>query len=285
MQPYRASSIVARFGLFEADLTAAELRKRGRKVPLQDQPFKVLALLLRSPGELVTREEVQRALWPDASFGDFDEGLNKAIQKLRQALDDSTESPRFVETIPRKGYRFIAAVENVTDEGSATAREIPAKPRKREILAWALFAVTSLALAAVATVHFHEQPSEGHAVRFQIPVPNKADVLVEFLDVSPNGRHVVFLGHGPDEKVQLWVHSLDSMTTRLLPGTKHPALPFWSPDSRFVAFFDVVQTGIYLRKIDVTGGLPQTICDTQCDSFGGGTWNRGGVILFTKSSG
>src|SRR5260370_2938374 len=106
---------VVRFGTFEVDLVAAELRKRGRKVPLQDQPFKVLALLLQRPGELVTREELQRALWPGDAFGEFDEGLNKAIQKLRQALDDSTDSPKYIETLPRKGYRFIAVVEVPTE--------------------------------------------------------------------------------------------------------------------------------------------------------------------------
>jgi DNA-binding winged helix-turn-helix (wHTH) protein len=100
-----------RFGLFEADLSAGELRKRGRKIPLQDQPFRVLTLLLARPGELVSREEFQRALWPGDTFVEFDEGLNKAIQKLRQALDDSSDNPRFIETLPRKGYRFIAPVD------------------------------------------------------------------------------------------------------------------------------------------------------------------------------
>src|SRR5690242_170262 len=107
---------VVRFAPFEVDLVAAELRKRGRKVPLQDQPFKVLALLLQRPGELVTREELQKAPWPGATYGEFDEGLNKAIQKLPQALDDSPDNPRFVETLPRKGYRFIAPVDHTADE-------------------------------------------------------------------------------------------------------------------------------------------------------------------------
>jgi DNA-binding winged helix-turn-helix (wHTH) protein len=119
VQPTPVSPNAIRFGLFEADLAAGELRKRGRKIPLQDQPFQVLALLLQRPGELVSREEFQRALWPGDTFVEFDEGLNKAIQKLRQALDDSSDNPRFIETLPRKGYRFIAPVDRTPAEASA----------------------------------------------------------------------------------------------------------------------------------------------------------------------
>src|SRR6185437_10084650 len=93
---------VIRFGLFEFDLSAGDLRKQGRKVKLQDQPFQVLLLLLRSPGEIVTREELQQALWAADTFVEFDQGLNTAIKKIRQALGDSADNPRFVETIPRK---------------------------------------------------------------------------------------------------------------------------------------------------------------------------------------
>src|SRR5713226_4916913 len=101
-----------RFGLFEADLNTSELRKNGLKVKLQEQPFQILALLLQHRGELVTREELHRELWPADTFVDFDVGLNVAIKKLRDALGDSAENPRFVETLPRRGYRFIAAVHN-----------------------------------------------------------------------------------------------------------------------------------------------------------------------------
>ena len=98
---------VACFGLFELDLQTGELRKQGVKLALQDQPFRVLAMLLARPGELVTREELRAALWPDAVFVDFDHGLNKAVGKIRQTLSDLADSPRFVETLPRRGYRFI----------------------------------------------------------------------------------------------------------------------------------------------------------------------------------
>ena len=92
------------------DLQTGELRKRGLKVRLQEQPFQVLALLLGKPGELVTREELRQRLWPADTYVDFDHGLNKAINKVREALGDSVASPRFVETVARRGYRFIADV-------------------------------------------------------------------------------------------------------------------------------------------------------------------------------
>jgi TolB-like protein/DNA-binding winged helix-turn-helix (wHTH) protein/Flp pilus assembly protein TadD len=100
-----------RFGVFELDLRAGELRKHGLRVRLQEQPFQVLAMLLEHSGEVVTREELQKKLWPADTFVDFDHGLNKAINKIRDALGDSAESPRFVETVARRGYRFLAEVK------------------------------------------------------------------------------------------------------------------------------------------------------------------------------
>ena len=102
MSSQPAAQRVIRFGLFEFDLAGSELRKQGRKIKLQDQPFHVLAMLLRRPGEVITREELQRELWPVDTFVEFDQGLNTAIKKIRQALGDSADNPRFVATIPRR---------------------------------------------------------------------------------------------------------------------------------------------------------------------------------------
>jgi cholera toxin transcriptional activator len=102
---------VTRFGLFELDLSAGELRKSGVKLRLQGQPFQVLALLLERAGDVVTREELQQKLWPSDTFVDFDHSLNTAINKVREALGDSASSPRYVETLARRGYRFIAPVQ------------------------------------------------------------------------------------------------------------------------------------------------------------------------------
>src|SRR5216684_2788556 len=98
----------ARFGPFEVDFRAGELLKNGRRIRLQDQPLQVLAMLLEHPGNVVTRDEFRQELWPNDTFVDFDHGLNNAINRLRDALNDSAEVPRFIETLPRRGYRFIS---------------------------------------------------------------------------------------------------------------------------------------------------------------------------------
>lgn len=110
-----------RFGVFEVDIRAGELRKHGIRVKLQEQPFQILALLLKRPGELVSREELRQELWPAHTFVDFDRGLNKAMTKLRSALGDSAESPRYVETLHRRGYRFVAPLTEHRDDSSHSA--------------------------------------------------------------------------------------------------------------------------------------------------------------------
>lgn len=127
------SARVIRFANFEADLEAGELRKHGRKVSLQEQPFQVLTLLLLHAGKPVTREDLQKRLWPAETFVDFDLGLNTAIKKLRAALKDSAENPRFIETLPRKGYRFVCPVEAILLTMPA-AQPLPVKESNPESL-------------------------------------------------------------------------------------------------------------------------------------------------------
>lgn len=123
-----------RFGVFELDLKTGELRKRGVKLRLQDQPFQVLAMLVQRAGDLVTRDELRARLWSDAVFVDFDQGLNRAVAKIRRALGDLAGSPRFVETLERRGYRFIAPVEAVPP--SAPRGSVGMRPAPLVHLAW-----------------------------------------------------------------------------------------------------------------------------------------------------
>jgi DNA-binding winged helix-turn-helix (wHTH) protein len=143
MQPASGEKRYATFGPYQADLRTGELRKHGIRLRLQEQPFQVLAMLLSTPGDLVTREQLQKRLWSGDTFVDFDHGLNTAINKLREVLSDSSAAPKYIETLPRRGYRFVAAVEFTngdakslppTDAGAVPSaasakQEVPTAPR------------------------------------------------------------------------------------------------------------------------------------------------------------
>src|SRR6202030_1768808 len=113
MQHISHASKMVRCGVFEIDLKAFELRKHGLRLKLAEQPFQILAILLEQPGQVITRDELRVRLWPGDTFVDFDHGLNNAVMRLREALGDSPDKPRFIETLPRRGYRFIAPVEEI----------------------------------------------------------------------------------------------------------------------------------------------------------------------------
>lgn len=176
-----------RFGVFQVDLATGELRRNGLKINLQEQPFQVLSLLLSRPGELVTREDLQRQVWPADTFVDFDLGLNTAIKKIREALGDSARNPRFVETLPKRGYRFIAAVEKICEDPGgpaaalAAADEGPEKAAppaeaspaaaatrqgKQKLLrrAWLAAAVLAAAIGALSLRQFKAASHHGAAV-------------------------------------------------------------------------------------------------------------------------
>jgi len=142
---------VLRFGVFELDPLAGELRKKGMKIRLQGQPVDILVMLLQRPGETITREELQRKLWPTDTFVDFEQGLNNAMKRLRAALDDDAESPRFIETVPRRGYRFIGVVNGGLGNGAEPAA-LAAKPDVGDQGARHLRIGTKLAIAGLLSL-------------------------------------------------------------------------------------------------------------------------------------
>jgi DNA-binding winged helix-turn-helix (wHTH) protein/Tol biopolymer transport system component len=298
---------VVRFGLFEVDLRTRELRKGGLKLKIHEQTLQLLGALIERPGEVVTREELRQKLWPGDTFVDFDQGINTAIKKLREALGDSAENPRFVETLARRGYRFLARVDAVVStalvareptqtgsvidsdaSGVGTVRELlvnPASGRVWQLLPWALVTVLSVTLVALSVVHFRQIPSEAHVVRLQVPVLENVTLeITDFPTVSPDGQRLVYSGVRSDGKRSLWVRRLDSLTAQELAGTEGAAWPFWSPDSRFVGFYTAGRRDGEIKKLDVAGGPPVTLCERVRD-FVGGTWSRGGTILFAAKAG
>jgi DNA-binding winged helix-turn-helix (wHTH) protein len=172
--PAHDAGKLVRFGVFEMDLAAGELRKSGSKVRLQEQPFQLLAYLVQRPGEVVAREDLREKLWPSDTFVDFDHSLNTAVNKVRDALGDSASSPRFVETLARRGYRFIAPVELIEprlsgarSSASAVSRptpessldpelEVPVPHRGLIRTLFALIQVMYLAFYVVALFHLQE---------------------------------------------------------------------------------------------------------------------------------
>ena len=173
--PQPAPGRIARFGVFELDASSGELRRAGIRVPLQDQPVRLLAFLLERAGEVVTREDLHAALWP-SEFVDFDHGLNTAIRKLRAALDDSADNPRFIETLARRGYRFIAPV--AWDGAVAKPVIVPAKPRS--LWPAALFAIVAVALVAAAIFVFRK------------PLPKRIDsiAVLPFINADRATQHI-----------------------------------------------------------------------------------------------
>jgi len=195
MPPTGACTKIVRFGVFEVDLKACELRKHGFRLKLPEQPFQILTVLLEKPGEIITRDELRNRLWQGDTFVDFDHGLNNAVMKLREVLGDSSENPRFVETIPRRGYRFIAPVEEslaspqfpaisetdksspagvaepalppaaeATPGGSAQVTHRPISPSPR-FTAWALVAIAFVAVLASLVYFFSRSAESAKVVR------------------------------------------------------------------------------------------------------------------------
>src|SRR2546425_12806005 len=124
----RPSNAVVRFGTFELHGQAGELLKDGIRIRLQEQPLQILQILLEHPGKVVTREELKKRIWPSDTFVDFDHGINNAIKRLREALADTAETPRYIETLPRRGYRFIKSVNAVAQPGPGRIRSVAVLP-------------------------------------------------------------------------------------------------------------------------------------------------------------
>jgi Tol biopolymer transport system component/DNA-binding winged helix-turn-helix (wHTH) protein len=257
-----------RFGVFELDREAMELRKRGVLIKLQDQPFRILCALLGSPGEVVSRETLKAVLWPEETFVEFERSINAAVAKLRQTLGDSAESPRFIETLARRGYRFLAPVEvtggpvapaPVCVGGEAEAppeaeapRQVEAHLTKNKLL-WPWLAVALMALAALGAAVFWRSKPAPESLLEAVPLtsyPGNADAAT----FSPDGSQVAFAWDG--EKKQeygviinddIYVHLVGSgnRPLRLTDNPRTDRRPVWSPDGRWIAFTRIEETSIY----------------------------------------
>jgi DNA-binding winged helix-turn-helix (wHTH) protein/Tol biopolymer transport system component len=264
-----------RFDTFEVDVRTGELRKDGVKVKLAEQPFSVLALLIAQPGEVVTRDELQQKLWPRDTFVDFDRGLNKAINRLRDALGDSADAPRFIETLPKRGYRFVGSTLPSSAATPDSAEPPPAA--RRPWLAWsgALAAAVLAILAAWWWTADRAVPPGAEPLIQSSLLPPKDRAFVPYsLALSRDGAHLAFVAEAADGSRSLWIRAMATTTAIAIAGTDGASFPFWSPDARHIAFF----ADRKLKVVEVAGGAIRIVADARRAS--GGAWNSDDVIVF-----
>jgi Tol biopolymer transport system component/DNA-binding winged helix-turn-helix (wHTH) protein len=266
MPDTRPNSTV-RFGLFEVDLRVGELRRNGSKIRLQDQPFQVLAFLLERPGQLVTREELHTHLWPADTFVDFDHGLNAAIKRLRDALSDSAENPRFVETLARRGYRFIAPVNLVQQETLSPPQPLlqasphggaALQPRRR----WPLPLVVAAVVLAGVSAGWHAGHRSAAAIRFterRLTANPENDPILSAA-ISPDARYLAFA-----DRAGLFLRVVASGETHpvALPDSVRTNDVNWFPDGNHVLMTRTLSPSQKpsLWNASVFGGSPLKLAD------------------------
>lgn len=260
MQQSIKSRQILRFDVFEVDPKERELRRSGLKVKIQEQPFQILLLLLARPGALVARQELRKALWPDGMFVDFEHGLNTAVKKLREALGDSAESPRFVETVARRGYRFTGKVE--------ISAAIPAFPPGR----WpqlstrrnaAVLGSTLCVLALSFLYLIHPRKSD---VAPPTVVPAVTNVGEKYTpSLSPDGQHLAFAWNGgAGSHFSLYVKIIGTEEPlRLTKKASADFNPVWSPDGRYIAFCRIQKGGTGIYIIPALGGVERKVRETH----------------------
>ena len=261
-----------RFGEFEADLAAGEVRRAGSRVKLQDQPFKILQILLENPGDVVSREELQTRIWPDDSYGDFDHAVNVAVGKLRTALGDSAENPLYIETLPRRGYRFVGAVEGPAlktlvappPEGTGWTRE--QKDRKwikgKVLLAGcvALIACSALLVAGAWLGRRSVKPLSPEIQRLAV-----MSGTVYSARFAPDGRNVIYAAAWEGAPIEMFSTDLKFHGSRSV-GLKGTDLLAVSSAGQMAVLqpaepkFMTGMTGT-LGQVPLTGGTPRQIAE------------------------
>ncbi len=264
---------IIRFSTFEVNFHIGELRQRGQKIKLQEQPLQVLAALLEHPGEVVTREELRGKLWPGDTFGDFDHGLNAAVKRLRDALGDDPDNPRFVETLARRGYRFIAPVDGCSVPSEIGIVAAPAGSKSSARPSWwrwstarrntVLGGVTACVLALSSLYYSHSLRSKPPQPAITPAVTNVGEKYTPSL--SPDGQHLAFAwngGAGPHFNLYVKLVGTEESLRLTKQESSIDFNPVWSPDGRYIAFCRILKgaTGIYV--IPASGGAERKVRST-----------------------
>ena len=273
-----------RFDVFEVDVRAGELCREGRKIKLQEQPFRVLFLLLQRPGEVVTRDQLRLELWPADTFVDFDHGLNSAVARLREALRDSAENPRFIETVAKRGYRFIAPIqpkeENPPEPASVTAH-------RSRLPSGRLWAAATICLGLVCSASiwalYRPRPDSQLSKIEVVPLIGLRGYQATPA-FSPDGTLVAFRQSDGGHKTGIYAAVAGGEKSIQLTNDPGDCCPTWSPDGRQIAFTRYSDNFFSIFTIPALGGTERRVY-LGPDHLGGGlSWSPdGSLIAFTES--
>lgn len=278
MAEVNSSAKIVRFGVFEADLQTGELRKNGLKVPLQDQPFQVCAILLENSGKLVTREELRRRVWPEDTFVDFDHALNTAITKIRMALGDEADNPRFVETMPRRGYRFIAPVDKPSPQvpipSGPAIEAAPEVGRPSFFRPWMAIAFLSVVAIAVLVWVLWRHPSRTTEVVERKLTANSLENGVKSAAVSPDGKFLAYT-----DNTGLYLKEIRTGETHRVPLPQNFSADLcdWFPDGSHLLVSQEQPGKLSLWSVSVFGGTPRQLTN---NGAGGSVSPDGAHIAF-----
>ena len=291
VQPATNPKII-QFGLFELDLDARELRKSGIRIKLQEQPFQILAMLLERPGEIVTREELQKRLWPEDTFVDFDLSLNSAVKKLRQALNDDSENPRFIETLYRRGYRFIGPVNGSTDSSpapielvqtlpSAPPQPVPIKPPVVTQNPLFIYGALALLLILAAVIVYRLIPSQPPRILGFTQITH--DGLLKFSMVTDGER--LYVTELKDARFVIGqVSAVGGETSLLATPFVNVHVDGIAPNSAalIVNSFEGTGKGVETWSLPLPSGPPHRFADLRTDSV---AWSPDGTQVVRSRAG
>jgi DNA-binding winged helix-turn-helix (wHTH) protein/Tol biopolymer transport system component len=268
------------FGIFEVDLRAGELRRNGSKVKLQEQPFQILTVLLEHPGEVVSREELQKKLWPADTFVDFDHSLNAAIRRLRDALGDSAENPRFVETVARRGYRFLAPVKGGNCSVATPTRPPAIRFRRGHIFVTAALLAGVVVGLVIADWPRHSVPINSSQIKLRRLTANPEDDPVAGAVISPDGKYLAF-----SDNNGFYLREIESGETHALklPGGFAAVPAAWYPDGTHLiaTWVEGPKSASSLWQISIMGGPPRKLID---DGRQPSVSRQGSQIAFVRGS-
>jgi Tol biopolymer transport system component/DNA-binding winged helix-turn-helix (wHTH) protein len=284
MQVIQSPAEKIRFDVFEVDPRAGELLKGGRKIKLQEQPFHVLFLLLRRVGEVVTRDELRQELWPADTFVDFDHGLNSAVARLREALRDSAEKPRFIETVAKRGYRFIGSIQPSDEHHAALESGCGAVHHPASTRLW-ITATMCLALTCSAAIwaSYRLRPDTQLSKIEVVPLIGLRGYQATPA-FSPDGTLVAFRQSDGGSNAGIYAAVVGGEKSIRLTNESGDCCPTWSPDGRQIAFARYSGNSFSIFTIPALGGTERRLYRGP-DHLGGGlSWSPdGSLIAFSES--